>query len=375
MPLFYTRFSTDGARIAMQTAVAIVAWLAAAGTVASWARSRVLRLLAFVAVLLIGASPLTTVWHLAVLSESLSTSLSMFLLTAAAAAAARPTRLRFAALAVATLLWAFARHINIAVLAASLPVLVGVTFRTREHRKLMAAYTLLSIVIVLWGGRAFFAESYITTYNSTGLLFDRVLTKEEGQELVAERGLDVPAELRPFVGNYAPNAPAVLNSRVVYEWIETKWTGTYAKWLLTQHEETWMAPLRQAPHLLAGAILYSPARQVLPHQVANLSGDMTRTNLVVWVALPLAASLTALPARIRSRRREAVLIGWFFAAAIFTYYAVWWLSSTDLGRLMSPVAILGRVLSIAALVVAIDTLAPARQQAARRQFAAGPTCR
>jgi hypothetical protein len=371
VPLVYWPFTSNEGRVAAQTAVAVVSWLAAARAVASLVRSWLAKVVGFVGVLLIGLSPLTTVWHLAVLSESLAISLSMCLFAAAVAFVSKPTCVRVGVLAGATLVWAFTRHINLLVLAAALPVLVVLTVRHRQHRALMTFYVVALTVMVVWGGRSFFTTSYITTYNSAGLLFDRVLIDPEGPRLVREAGLEVPAELDTFAGNYAPNAPAILARDEVYGWVNANWTPFYLRWLIIEPEQTWIDPLRQAPHLLAGAVLYSPAPHVIPHSFANASADLTRVNLGVWLALPAAVASVAAPTWFRTKRRDAALLGFLFVAAVFAYYSVWWLSSTDLGRLMSPVAAFGRVLSVATLVLAGDTLAGPGRGVAPREVGRG----
>lgn len=90
LPLLYRLLPSDRARMIFQLGASIVAWLALAGAIASVVKHRALRIVAFVAALLLGLAPEVAAWDQSLLSESLTISVSVGAATAWLRFAVRP---------------------------------------------------------------------------------------------------------------------------------------------------------------------------------------------------------------------------------------------------------------------------------------------
>src|SRR4051812_44306790 len=109
LPLLYKLVTGDQARIWAQLAISIVCWLALAAAVAATIRERRLRPLAFGAVLVFALAPEIVQWDAALLSESVSLSLTAALTAAWLWILRRPSPWAYGTMFALAAAWALAR--------------------------------------------------------------------------------------------------------------------------------------------------------------------------------------------------------------------------------------------------------------------------
>jgi hypothetical protein len=135
LPLFYRILPNDAVRIGAQVVLSLAAWLGLGGVLVSALRSRLMRRAAFLAVLLLAATPQVTTWDLAVLSESLMLSLAVGAAAAWVRMASRPSAPAGTAAVLLTGLWVLIRPLQFPL--ALLTVAVCLFWALRPERRIL----------------------------------------------------------------------------------------------------------------------------------------------------------------------------------------------------------------------------------------------
>ena len=252
LPLLYKLLpgSTQVA-IAVQFAIATVAWIVLAVTLARVLHRRVPRLLALCAVLLFALTPLVAQWDGQLLTESLSNSLTALLVAAAIVFVRSPGRLRLLLVVAAAFGATMTRDTN-GYLALLVLVPLGLAIVRRGRPGLGAGLAVAAVLI--------FA---LQTWS-----YDVRRWHGPMQDVIAQRVLPVPGALRYFrdrgmpvrpglgaalIANRVPptkfdNAPRLAYFR---PWFEDHARQTYLGYLLTHPGVSVGKPVRRLDILLA----------------------------------------------------------------------------------------------------------------------------
>ena len=249
LPLLYGMVTGDEARIWMQLGISIACWLALAGVVAAAIRDRVLRPLAFGAVLLFALAPEIVLWDAALLSESVSLSLTAALVAAWIRALGHPSAWAYGLVLAVSAAWALVRdpHAYVAAgiglaLAVSI-LLVRVGGGPRRMCAVASAGLVLIAAIGVWSGTSHFARWAYPLQN----VFSLRIADEPGQLAhFQDAGMPVSPELLEamrvhretgqIVLEHPPgyDTPAALEQATPFHrWLLTEGRGAYTRFLLT----------------------------------------------------------------------------------------------------------------------------------------------
>lgn len=382
VPLLYSVFSSDGARVVAQCAIGIVCWCVLAYVVMTVISRTWLGVTAAGAVLLIGASPHVTRWDIAILSESFALSFTVLALASWLLFVAQATRPRTAFVWITTLLWAFTRDAHLVVLPALL-LLVAASLLARRERRARAVLVVALVPVALWAVIALGNDAPMTEYNTYGLIELRVLNHAERAHWFEQHGMPptepVPAALAfvprrlvpPALTKYARvpvglNPPALVprDGRPFIRWMRDKGPSTYVQWLATHPGYTVTEPLRNVDALVLPALdRLTPmldARQVYPSFLA----DLVFANGAVLFVLFVGALLVTLIVVLRHETSRFVVFAWCVtAAAVVLMYVALHGAPIELGRHAIVSSVLLRLGVLMALAFGVDRLDTARNSA------------
>jgi len=252
LPLLYKLLpGANDVATAVQFAIATVAWLVLAVTVAGTLRRPPLRVAGLCAVLGFALTPLVAEWDGQLLTESLSNSLTALVVAAAIAFVRRPAPLPLALLVLASFAAAMTRDAN-GYLALLVLVPLGLAVAARGRARLglaLAAAVVLVFALAVW------------SYN---------VRRWRGpmQDVIAERILPVPGALAYFRARGMPVRPGLgaqlIDNRVpptkfddapglayFRPWFHAHARRTYLGYLLTHPDVSLGKPLRGLDFLLA----------------------------------------------------------------------------------------------------------------------------
>jgi hypothetical protein len=369
VPLVWTIFPTDALREAAQIVIGVGAWSALAVSVQGCIRRSVwLRGLAAALVLMLGLVPQVAGWDGNLLSESISTSLLVLLISLMLRLTqSRSRRLLGFALFVATL-WVFARHVNVYIYFGLLPFSVLFTLWKLPRRP--AAYvTAVLLGIALWGGFAITRSGVKPVWQRNGLyiVMDRIAHDQNAARFFRSRGVPAVLLKKPDSVTYTREADRLLNDRLVTGWMTHHFRATYLAYL-TRHlpsaiENSFVGG---SPYISAG-LPVGRARHVLPDAVSGrLWGSSYADPVLTWMVLAAAALLLI---AIGSGIQIAILpvLALLILIATIGTVVIW--NATDpvmtLARQFMPVAVTLRLGVIFAVVFSVDALAVAVAERSR----------
>lgn len=230
---------------ALQSGLAIGAWLLLAWVVFRNLRTSLLKVLGAALVLAFAVTPQIAEWDYVMLSEPISLSLFAALLAlslelTASFAGKEPQRkgkilfLAGAWLAVLAL-WAFARDTNAYMLPWFALILLGMALwrpaRDRiGRRNLLIAATALIILFLAVASTAQLSERWVNPYFNN--LLARVLPVPEHRAFFEARGLPVTAELLAEVGGNLTEL-SLFEQDALVNWVLAKGPSTYIEFLIT----------------------------------------------------------------------------------------------------------------------------------------------
>lgn len=251
-----------------QWIVSVLCWAALALALRPWFANRIPRWLAVTTILAFSLEPRITLWDGALLTESLAVSLGVAL-CAATLWFLRSTGLRSGAVVLGVAAaWSLERDINAYVsLAIILPAALIVAWRSDRRAGFVLALGALCVVFAT-------VSLYSRSERQKGLLVD----------VVVQRVLDNPAELRYFVDRGMPQAellrqmrvkpyphgsPYLTDTRLIpfRRWMRQNGKRVYGGFLLSHPGYAFGAPLRDVTPLITPSVsIYAPeyAKPALP---------------------------------------------------------------------------------------------------------------
>jgi hypothetical protein len=331
----------------VQWAIAVASWLTLAFVLARLVR---LRLVALVLVLLVGISPLVTIWDANVLSESLALSLTALLLAAALLVAERPAPVRIAAAVLVAFLWAGIRETDVYVLPFLLLPLAVVVRRRRAAAASLALATAAILALGVWSlehGRRW----YMPLLDVTG---QRVLTSEQPFAYFVSHGMPATPEVRAKAGKYWRAFEYDPRLRRFRGWILRDGQATYRGYLLTHPGYDLARPWGERSRLFAPRldVYRPPATRTVSREVGDLG-----LVLAALVALGLAA--------VSRPRREWVVPLAVLVSTLPHALLVWHSEPLELERHAVPLAVLTRLAIVVLAAFALGSmrlrLLPARR--------------
>lgn len=361
VPLLYTLVPTNGLREAAQILVGILAWSFLSVTVGDAIGTRQVRLLAMVAVCLFGLVPVVTLWDGAMLSESLSISLTVMLLGLLIRLRAPTPRLVGATLVV-TLLWVFTRQTNTLTFLALSPFAVGFTVWRLPARRAAVAALALSAIAGYGAYTIFVAEqappaNHVWRFNSLELVTDRLALE--------------PDALRYFVKHGMPLAPVVTAERAPVPSVRLVYSGRFGAWVQRSFRRVYLGWLEHhLPSVIGGSLRtteqsllmrprqYGRVRAVLPRWLSVALWPTTPDGVAAWLVCALTLMVVGI---VYHRRMKGwVVCGTAVIVATAMGSDTYLLSTEEYARLLLPTALLLRLVLLFVVLFTLDALLDAR---------------
>ena len=363
IPLLFSLMPSDALRIVEQATISVAAWITLALVVASILDDRRLRLASIASFLALGLTTQITNWDTAILSDSISISLTVFLVAAWIAVYRSPTKWTVTGVLVATTLWTFARELHVYVTAAiALVVVVAVLVRrARAPWRVVAAGLVLIGVLGVMDRRA---NDETAKENLAGVIGARVLPDHATRQWFVDHGMP---EMGQLADGQAHPDKELLAIPEFERWAGQRGWVVYAEFLATHPSAAIDGPMNELLEerqtfaenppgravLLSPAEAYGRARPVLPSLVEDVLFDPGRTGAVVALAvLALAACLMVSARGGPDRRRHIPLI--VAGLSVVYVFAAWHGSVFEPGRHSMPAAVAIRVALITLLAVVAD---------------------
>jgi hypothetical protein len=381
VPLLYDVVTGDGARIAVQCAIAIVCWCTLAYVAATVVRQAWLRAVIAAVILLIGISPEVTRWDLALLSESVAVSLTVAAIACWIVFAKHATTARMLAVWVVTLLWAFTRSAHLLLLPVLL-ALLAVSLLWRSNRRSRGLLLLALVPVTVWGLICVRNDPGVTESNLYLMLEIRVFGNADSTRYFAQHGMPVNAamlrhrgivprsKVPPDLVRYARVPPGfavpeaiVTGGRPLIRWMRKEGAITYLKWLASQPGEVVAAPLKRLDILVTPKLEYmtppTRSRAVLP-RFATRPLFENRALYLVSLSAALLGAIAAVVFKLRSR---PLAVAWCIIGLSFALvYIVFFGSPVETARHAIVASVAGRVGILLALAYTADLYWAARNR-------------
>lgn len=354
VPLVYTIAHSMGARIAVQVLAGVAAWAWLAHVLTR--RSLYPRAVA-VSVLTLGLVPQVVRYDLAILSESLSVSLSVATVAATLDMVDRPSASTRTVWLVLLAAMSMVRPVHVPVLVACAVAFV-LTALSAHRSRIMAA---VLVVLSLWGVLLVRANRSTSELNLYTVLAERVITDDSRYSWFVSHGMpdvpgarnaegydfnfQLPEELATYVrlpaGQMAPALVRVGGMQLA-QWVRHDGWSTYARFVAGHTSDTW----RRITSLTPG-VLDPPNDDFLPLESRTVAPRWLAGHLAVWAVVGLTA-LVALFAR-REGEARAKAIAAMGGCAILVHVATLLTSGIEHERHSVTVAVVLRVLVLAAV--------------------------
>lgn len=363
IPLLFWPLPSDALRIVEQATISAAAWITLALVVAAALDDRRLRLGAIATFLALGLTTQITNWDTAILSDSITISLTVFLVAAWIAVYRSPTRWTVAGVLVATALWTFARELHVYVTAVVALVVVVAALVRRAG----SLWWILAVGLALIGGLGIadrHSNDETAKENLAGVIGARVLPDHDTREWFVAHGMPPMDEL--VEGQSHPDKE-LLAIPAFQQWAGQRGWAVYAEFLATHPSVAIDGPLRElleerptfAENPPGRAVLLSPAeaygrsRPVLPSVVEDTLFSPGHTGALLTLGVvALGACLMVSARRGRDRRRHIPLV--VTGASIVYVVAAWHGSVFEPGRHSMPGAVAIRIALITLLAVVAD---------------------
>ena len=358
VPLAYSLLHNDQNRVIAQAIVGCVTWVLFAHLATRNSRyPAALR----AAVLAVGLAPQVTRFDSAILSESFAISASV-LLAATLIGAARSRNWRVPAV-VAWILFVFIRPENLLVgVIAGCLVLVSVIVKRRTPSIAMA--------VVLFVGLGSIQQlrsiTTVRNLNMYSVLAARIMTDSERYAWFVEHGMpnipgiryvegydyapSIPQELRDYLGiPVEQDVPSIVTAggMELARWVRTDAWSTYARRLVARPRETF-----DFVSSYAGPSLNARSHTFLPTENRRIVPDWV-FGTWQWWAVSASAGLLALI--VLSRTRDLFAVGVIAATTIILFPLVTVASGIEQQRHAAVVAVMLRLVALAALTLGSTT--------------------
>lgn len=365
VPFVYSFMHSDPQRVMLQVMVGVVAWAYLAWVLAAVTRFHAT---AMVVVFLVGLAPQVIRYDLAILSESLGISFSVFAIAASIHLTRSRSRLVGAAWLISVVLVSFTRPTHLVVIFLIAGYSLSVYLFSRRQRRNTAAITfgLLSV----WAVMQLRGNQSESTLNFYTLLQKRICVDAEQYTwftthgmpdipgLCAARGYAYAFEMKNTVGEILqlPEGQQPLQTMVVGDiamatWVRDHAWSVYTQYILSHPSSITSALQHNASHTLDTAsqeFLPTNARTVLPFQILN--------PWWLWFAVGAAAATVA---AFTTRNKRILRTLCITAVFVFIVYVSSLLASAvELQRHAATASVLLRVLTLSFVALATGKSAP-----------------
>jgi hypothetical protein len=365
VPLLFWLAPSDTWKIVEQAAVSMFAWIAIALVLAAGLEDRRVRLGCVTTFLALGLTTQITNWDTAILSDSITISLTVLLVAAWIAVYRSPSRWSVAAVLMVTTLWTFARelHVYVTAVVALIVVAIVVVRRTRAPWRILAIG--LAIIAVL-GVAERRASGQTSKENLAGVIGARVLPEHEVRRWFVDAGM--PAMPQLAEGRTHPDKE-LLAIPEFNRWASSGWM-VYARYLLTHPSFAIDGPYRELLEqreafsdttpakevLLSPKDAYGRSRPVLPSALEDLLFDPGHTGALLMLGAIALSGAVVVSARTGSDPRHDIPMVVVGAALLYVVLS-WHGSVFEPGRHAMPAAVAVRVGLFALLAALIDRIA------------------
>jgi len=370
----YSLVGDHRAIVDVQAVVGAISWSVAAVLAGSVLPQRIARSGFQVAVLALGLTPPVTRFDNALLSESISISITVVLVAAVLRFACYPTTRMAVTLFALAVLWGFTRQSNAIVLVAAGLVMAALGgSRADRHIAWRLAVGLIAVAVV--GVLLASSTSQVQEYNSAQILVRRVLSDDARERWFLDRGMPSNGDrllVPPYANRFGDPAVELQEDPTFGPWLRDDFPRRYLQYVLTHPVFTITTPFGDdgaLTPLAVGTAQYGRARAVLPGVAGSVFWPSTtwERRLAGIAALAILGAGAAAAVRSRPRRRALAGAGGVVLVALANLVLVTHAAGWEYERLLVPTGVAVRVALVwllAALVGGVS-VAPASAPPAR----------
>lgn len=379
VPLLYTVFPTDTARIAAQVIIAACCWWFLAAEARRLVVDQRVQLGLRVVLLTLGVLGPVASWNSAILSESTAISLTALLVATWLRYARSPGWATVAAALVVTLLWTLTRQANVGFGLGITVAGVIVFARSRASRALRVAAVTGLVAISAVGLLEVRHNQTLSRNNIASIIQLRVLPDRQWTAWFVAHGMPYSQRLAKYSGLPYHEGPLVPRFT---RWLNRDGESTYVRFLLTHPRYTLVDPLpafsgetasnlhpntsvyyplqpNPTPSILSPSVDYARHREVVPTIVEDVLFNQGQFGDVLTLAVA-AFALMIFSLRRFGRDRRFVVPLVAVLLAIPEGYVVWLSGPGEIDRLSMVTAVSVRIGLWAMLAVGIDRVLAAR---------------
>ena len=375
VPLAYSIADSAGARVVLQVLAGAAAW--------GWLSVVLARRSPFprvftVAVLAVGLVPQVVRYDLAMLSESLSISVTVAVVAATLDTVRAPSPGARAVWFVLMCTCAMVRPVHLVVLLACTAWFAGSTLLARERR--ISILAIACIAAALWGGFLLRENRSTSELNLYTVLAERVITNDARYQWFVDRGMpDVPGARSAEGYDFAFRLPDDLADYVdlpegqlpptlvrvggmdLAQWIRQHGWSTYARYVAEHPSDTWSRVSSLTPR-----VVDPPNDDFLPVDTRSVVPRWIFQGWIVWSIVGLTSLIAGL---VRKESEPAArVIAAMAICGVLVHVATLLTSGIEHERHSVTIAVLLRVLVMAAVanMIAAGTRAPVEPAASSR---------
>ena len=369
IPLAYAIADLNDNRVLLQSAIGCLAWTYLSYVIQS--QSRFPRLI-ITATFLVGLTPQVVRFDVAILSESLGISFVVASVAAALQLSRHQNLLTWLVFLTTSTLAAFTRPTHLFILFVPTALLLARYIATRRKSPLLplVAFLLLS----LWGIQQLRGNAPTSNLNFYTILQQRIIKSDTEYKWFVEKGMpDIPGvrESRSYTFDYlldenvakivqlpiGQQPPIIIANGGVSlaEWVRDHGWRTYFEFLREHPSHVVKQINRLVPPTLSPGndkFLILDSRTVMPREVFG--------PWWLWAGLFSGSWMWAI--LIGSQRRQAYMLMTMFLTGVLVFLTVILCSAVEIQRHASSVAVLLRVLALAALALATSIRSTARDE-------------
>jgi hypothetical protein len=298
VPLVYWIFRNDDLRVAFQVVLAACAWTVLAWVAGDFVRDGRVRLGLRLVLLAIGLAGPVVSWNTLILSESISISLTALACAAWLWFARSPAWGSVAAVAVAMLFWTFARQPHVLFVAIVTAVVFVYAVSAAGLRRRLAVVLGSALLLITSTGFLEISRNQTISRRNVGAIIQmRILPNRDWTIWFERRGMPYSREIAGYAGApYKHPSPLDATARTWVEWVDTKASRLYLRFVLEHPYYLWVKPLpflvgeqpslwhptatpfgplqpNPTPSLLSPSVDYGRHRNLLPSVLDQLLFD------------------------------------------------------------------------------------------------------
>jgi hypothetical protein len=239
--------------ISFQILFSIFSWIVLAVCIFSLLKNRPLQYLGFLLILVISINPDVLDYDLTILSESISTSLFILLVSSAIFMVRKWSIFSIILFGSIAFLWGLTKETNglILIMLSVIFMIWGLIVKSKS--RLLALSVFLLVAAMLFRGFSNLGERW--RFPLLNNIAQRILPDEEGLAFFVQNGMPVNETLMDLTYGWGhSNDKAFLNSPALRDfqgWFLDKGQTTYIKYLFRFPEKSFFAPLQNFPALIS----------------------------------------------------------------------------------------------------------------------------